>query len=75
MKTNMHIHVWPYLAHFFLEREMFKTSVVEKIKTHVFMLSNLFRQSCGLCDYVEKHGTAEQATYNIMAHAHCMLDK
>jgi len=33
MKTN--IHLLSYLAQFFLEREMFKTKVVEKIKTRV----------------------------------------
>jgi hypothetical protein len=74
MKTNMHIHVWSYLTHFFIEREMFQTRVVEKIKTHIFMLSNFFWQSCGLCDYEEKHGTAEPATDNIVAHEHCMQD-
>jgi len=26
---------WSYLTHFFLEWEMFKTKVVEKIKTHI----------------------------------------
>jgi len=25
----------PYLVHFFLEREMFQTKIVEKIKTHI----------------------------------------
>jgi len=30
-----------YLAHFFLEWEMFQTQVVEKIKTH-FVFSNFF---------------------------------
>jgi hypothetical protein len=33
MKTN--IHFWSYLVHFFLEREMFQTKFVEKIKTHI----------------------------------------
>jgi len=33
METN--IRFWSYLAHFFLEWEMFQTKVVEKIKTHV----------------------------------------
>ena len=34
MKT--HRHLWQYLAHFFLEWEMFQTKGVEKIKTHIF---------------------------------------
>ena len=33
MKTN--VHFWSYLAELFLEREMFQTKVVEKIKTHI----------------------------------------
>ena len=31
MKTN--IYFWSYLAQFFLEREMFQTKIIEKIKT------------------------------------------
>jgi len=33
MKTDLHF--WSYLAHFFSEREMFQTKVVEIIKTHI----------------------------------------
>jgi len=33
METN--IHFWSYLAKFFLEREMFQTEVVEKIKIRI----------------------------------------
>ena len=32
MKPN--VHFLSYLAQFFLEREMFQTKVVQKIKTH-----------------------------------------
>ena len=32
MKTNIHVL---YLAHFFLEWEMFKKKIVEKVKTHI----------------------------------------
>jgi hypothetical protein len=39
MKSN--IHVWSYLAHFFLEWEMLQTEVVETIKTH-FMFGIFF---------------------------------
>jgi len=39
MKTIMHF--WSYLANFFLEREMFQTKVVEKIKSHL-MFNNFF---------------------------------
>jgi len=33
MKANM--HVWSYLADFFLEWEMFQTKFVEEIKTRI----------------------------------------
>jgi hypothetical protein len=39
MKT--YVNLWSYLAHFFLEWEMFLTEDVEKLKTY-FMLNNLF---------------------------------
>jgi hypothetical protein len=31
------VRLWLYLAHFFLEREMFQAKVVEKIKTHFYI--------------------------------------
>ena len=36
MKTN--IHLWLYLAQFFLEREMFQMKAVEEIKAHTLCL-------------------------------------
>ena len=33
MKTN--VHLWQCVAEFFLEREMFETKFVEKMKEHV----------------------------------------
>ena len=36
MKT--YVHFLSYLAHFFLEWEMFQTKAVEKIKAHFFIL-------------------------------------
>jgi hypothetical protein len=33
MKTNIHLRT--YLAHFFLEAEIFQTNFVQKIKTHI----------------------------------------
>jgi hypothetical protein len=49
-----------YLAHFFLEWEMFHTKVVDKIKTHVCSVTFFFRKSCRLWDHVEKYCTAGQ---------------
>jgi hypothetical protein len=51
-----------YIAEFFLEWEIFQTKVVEKIKIHILCSITFFRKSCRLWDYVEKYGTARQAT-------------
>ena len=48
MKTN--IHFWSYLAHLFLEWEMFQTKVVEKTKTHILCSVILPRKLCCLLD-------------------------
>jgi hypothetical protein len=58
MKTN--IHFWPYLAQFFLEHEMFRAKVVEKIKTHILCSITFLKKSCHPWD-------------NVMARAHCTL--
>jgi len=60
--TKTNAHFWQYLTHF-VEWEMFHTTVVEKIKTHVlwsvtFFVFNL----CSLWDNVEKYCKARQAT-------------
>jgi len=72
MKTDMHF--WSNLAEFFVEREMFQTKAVEKIKTHILCSITFFRVPCRLWDNVEKYCKAGQATDGNMAHAHCMLD-
>jgi len=73
MKTN--IYLWTYLVQLFLEREMFQTKVVRKIKTHILRsVIYIFFKSCHLWENVEKYCTAEQATDDKMAHALCMLD-
>jgi hypothetical protein len=71
MKTN--IYSLSYLAHFFLEWELFQTKVVENIKTHILYSATFFRKSCPLWD-VEKYCRAVQVTDDSMAQAHCMLD-
>ena len=40
METD--IHFWSYLAHFFLELQIFQTKVVEKIKTHILFSVTIF---------------------------------
>jgi len=67
------IHFLPYLAHFFLEWEMFqKKRCRENQNTH-FVFS-IFFKSYRLWDKVEKCCIAWQTTDDNMAHAHCMLD-
>jgi hypothetical protein len=57
------VHLWSYIAEFFLEWEMFQTIVVEKIKTHILRsMFFFFLKSCRLWENVEKYGTAGQAT-------------
>jgi len=43
MKGN--VHFLSYVATFFLEKEIFPTNIVQKIKTHV-LWSVIFRKSC-----------------------------
>ena len=68
------VYVWLYLAQFFLEWDVFRIKVVEKIKTHILCLVTFFRKSCRLWVNVEKYCRAGQATDGNMAHAHCMPD-
>jgi hypothetical protein len=60
MKT--YVHVWQYLAYFYVEWLMFQTKVVEKIKTHLLYSITFLRKSCRLWDNVEKYCRARQAT-------------
>ena len=43
-----------YLAHFFLEWEMFQTNLVEKMKTPILFRVTFFRKSCRLWDNLKK---------------------
>jgi len=67
--------VWLYLVEFFTEWEMFKTKVVQKIKTDVVWSKCFLRKSCRLWDKVEKYSKAGQATGDTRAHVFWMLDK
>jgi hypothetical protein len=55
------VHLW-YIAEFFLEWEMFRTKVKNKIKTHILCSITFPQKSCCLWDNVEKYGTARQTT-------------
>jgi len=70
MKTS--VHFLSCFAHFFVEGEMFRTKVVEKIKTH-FVFDNSYSKIVPFMRYVEKYCIAGRATHGNTAHAHCML--
>ena len=64
MKTN--IHFWSYLPQFFLGWEMFRTKVVENIKTHILCSITCFRKSCLYGENWSRNGQATDA--NITGH-------
>ena len=73
MNTSM--HYWSHLAQFFLEWKMFRTKVVEKIKTHTLCsITFFFRRSWFSWDSMEKYCRARRATDDSMAHGHCILN-
>jgi hypothetical protein len=72
MKTI--IRFWSYLAHFFLEWGIFRTKVVEKIKTHFIFNNFFFGKPCRLWENVEIYCRAGQAADEYMVHALCVLD-
>ena len=74
MNTNM--YVWSYLTQLFLEWETFPTEFVEKIQTLILRSVTFFfpRKSCRFWDDEKKYCGAGQATNDIMAHAHFMMD-
>ena len=63
-----------YLAHFFLEWEMFQTRVVEKIKTPTLCWVTFSRKFAVCEKTVEQNCRAGQATDDNMAHSLCVLD-
>ena len=58
-----------YVAHFFLDWEIFQTEVVEKINTH--LIFDIFLENCSS---VEKYCIPGLAPNENMAQAHCMQD-
>ena len=67
MKTYVHLR---YLAEFFLERKMFRTKLLEQIKTHILQPILFFFKSCPLSGNVEKFCRTGQATDENMVHVH-----
>ena len=57
------MHLWLWLAEFFLEWEIFRQKFVEKNKTHILCTINFFPwKSCHFLANVEKYDTARRAT-------------
>jgi len=63
------VHVWNYLAEFFLEWEIFLTKIVELISHSLCSITFFFQKSCHMWSNVEKCGTARKASNdNIISH-------
>ena len=59
MKTNVYLR---FLAQPFLEREIFQTKVVKKIKTHVLYSTTFLQKPCRLRDNAENYCRAVEFT-------------
>jgi hypothetical protein len=71
--VRAYIHFLSYPAHFLLEWEIFRTSVIEKIKTHVFYSVTFFENRVVYEKMWKNIVIAGQATDDNRAHAHFML--
>ena len=71
MKTNIYIQL--YLSQFLLERKIFQTKDVEKIKTRILYSVTVYHTSHLSWYNVEKYNRAGEATDENMAHAHYTL--
>ena len=60
MKTF--VNLWYELSEFFLEWEIFRTKLVQKIKTHLIFYNSPLPKSYCLYDNVVEYGRAGQAT-------------
>jgi hypothetical protein len=58
------VHLWQYLAEFFLEWEIFQTKSCRENQNTQFMFSNFFCKSCRLRDNVEKYGEARESAHD-----------
>jgi hypothetical protein len=72
---TLHEGLCMFLAVIFVHWEMFRTKVVEKIKTLILVSITFFppRKSCRLWDSVWNSDRGRQTTDNNMEHALCML--
>jgi len=67
MGTYMKTNIYLYLSRF-LQRQISRTKVVEKIKTNILIsITFFFRKSCSLSDNVEKYSRSGLATNDYSA--------
>ena len=69
---NTTTHIWPHLAHFFLEWEMLRTKVAEELKTHILGSVTFFFENRAVYEMVEKYCRGERATDENMGQAHTL---
>jgi hypothetical protein len=69
---NTNVHFLSNLARFVLERKMFHTKFVEKIKTHIFFDNFFFSENLALYEMMWRN-IVECVTDDNMAHAYCMF--
>jgi hypothetical protein len=55
VKTNIHLSLYGYLAHLFLEGEMFQVEVVEKIKTNISCSMTFFSENGAVYEIMWKN--------------------
>jgi hypothetical protein len=55
LHEDQHTFLLSYLAHFFLEWDIFQTKVIEKIKIHIFCSVTFFSKVVRLWENVEKY--------------------
>jgi hypothetical protein len=65
LNVNLCLHVWQYLAEFFLKWENFQTKVVEKVRTDILCSASFLRKSCRLWDNVENMMEADRPQMKI----------
>jgi hypothetical protein len=68
-------HLWQYVGKFILEWEIFKTKVVDKIKTHMLCSITFFWKSCRWWENVEKCGGAKKAVNDVTIWRICVASR
>jgi hypothetical protein len=73
---NTSVHLWWYVAEFFLERDMFQTKIVGEVKTHILCSVSIFWKSFRLRDNMENYvreSEREREKGHSWQHGTCVL--